>query len=233
MKKFLKVSIIILLLIGAFCLYILIFASNLKYSEEIVINQNINTVIDLFDNPYNMKEYMEGIESYKVLSGKIREVGTKAEIIVSIEDKKIIMIEEIITNNLPEEKKVTYTADGVYNIVINRFIKVSDNQTKVINDQEFQLEGFMKIMGFFMSGVFKKQSRIYLTDFKDFAENRAPCTELCQKACCLGCKATEGEKKCIVLEDGFMPCCTVDYNVDTEYEEGYEEGSHEGHDHDI
>ena len=58
-----------------------------------------------------------------------------------------------------------------------------------------------------------------------------PCTELCQKACCLGCKATEGEKRCTVLEDGSMPCCIVDYNVDIEYEEGYGEGSHEGHDH--
>ena len=29
----------------------------------------------------------------------------------------------------------------------------------------------------------------------------------CQKACCLGCKATEGDAKCIELEDGSMPCC--------------------------
>ena len=33
------------------------------------------------------------------------------------------------------------------------------------------------------------------------------CADNCQKACCLGCKATEGEKKCIFLEDGSMPCC--------------------------
>jgi len=33
------------------------------------------------------------------------------------------------------------------------------------------------------------------------------CNEECQKACCLGCKATEGDATCIVLEDGSMPCC--------------------------
>jgi hypothetical protein len=33
------------------------------------------------------------------------------------------------------------------------------------------------------------------------------CADDCQKACCLGCKATEGDAKCIVLEDGSMPCC--------------------------
>lgn len=33
------------------------------------------------------------------------------------------------------------------------------------------------------------------------------CNEDCQKACCLGCKATDGDPKCIFLEDGSMPCC--------------------------
>ena len=74
-------------------LYILLFSGNIKYSEEIVINANIDTVSALFDNPYNMKEYMDGIESYTVLSGKIREVGAKAELIVSyVEENEVISI---------------------------------------------------------------------------------------------------------------------------------------------
>ena len=90
-------------------LYVLLFAGDIKYTEEIEINTNIDTVMALFDNPYNMKEYMEGIESYTVLSGNIREVGAKAELIVAFieEDvvkRRIVMIEEIITNNLPKEK---------------------------------------------------------------------------------------------------------------------------------
>ena len=158
-------------------LYILLFSGNVKYSEEIVINANIDTVSVLFDNPDNMKEYMDGIESYTVLSGNIREVGAKAELIVNYVEKnevisKIVMVEEIITNNLPDEKKVTYTADGVYNIVTNRFEKVSENQTKFINEQEFEFKGYMKIMGFFMPSAFKQQSRVYLQNFKEFVENR-------------------------------------------------------------
>jgi hypothetical protein len=35
------------------------------------------------------------------------------------------------------------------------------------------------------------------------------CADLCQKACCLGCKATEGDATCIFLADGSMPCCVV------------------------
>ena len=157
-------------------LYILLFTGNIKYSEEIEINANIDTVIALFDNPYNMKEYMEGIESYTVLGGNIREVGAKAELVVAyIEEdvvkRKIVMIEEIITNNLPEEKKVTYTANAVYNIVTNRFVKISDNKTKFINEQEFEFKGYMKVIGFFMPSALKEQSKVYLHSFKEFVEN--------------------------------------------------------------
>ena len=137
-------KILIGLLITLICLiaYIFLIPGNVKYTEEIEINANIETVVALFDNPYNMEKYMHGIESYTVLNGNLREVGTRAEIVVShiekdVVKRRIVMIEEIITNNLPEEKKVTYTSDGVYNIVTNRLVKVSETQTKFINEQEF------------------------------------------------------------------------------------------------
>ena len=167
-----KILLIILSFPITLTLYILLFTGNIKYTEEIEINSNIDTLIILFDNPYNMQEYMQGIESYTLLSGNIREVGAKAEMTVLMGEKKIIMIEEIIINNLPEQKKVTYTADAVYNSVTNKFIKVSENKTKFINEQEFEFKGFMKIIGFFMPSAFKKQSRVYLKDFKEFAENQ-------------------------------------------------------------
>ena len=172
-----KILLIVLSFPITLVLYILLFTGNIKYTEEIEINSNIDSLIVLFDNPYNMKEYMEGIESYIVLSGNIREVGAKAELVVAFIEKdvvkrRIVMIEEIITNNLPKEKKVTYTADGVYNIVTNRFEKVSENKTKFINEQEFEFKGYMKIISFFMPSAFKKQSKIYLEDFKEFAENQ-------------------------------------------------------------
>ncbi len=171
-----KLVLIILSFPITLILYILLFNSSIKYSEEIIINQNIDTVTALFDNPYNMKEYMDGINSYTLLSGNIGEPGAKAEIIINyIEEdainRKIIMTEEIISNNLPKDKKITYKANGVYNIVINKFIKISENQTKFINEQEFIFKGYMKIMGFFMQSAFEQQSRVYLQNFKEFAEN--------------------------------------------------------------
>ena len=86
-----KILLIILSFPITLIIYILLFTGNIEYTEEIEINTNIDTVIALFDNPYNMQEYMQGIESYNVVEGNIREVGAKAEMTVLMGEKKIIM----------------------------------------------------------------------------------------------------------------------------------------------
>jgi len=173
MTKTKKFLIIVLTFPITLTLYIFLFTGNIEYTEEIEINSNIDSLIVLFDNPYNMKEYMYGIEEYKLISGELRQVGAKAEITAVIGEHEIIMIEEIITNDLPNKRKATYTSDGVYNIVTNTFEKISENKTKLINKQEFEFKGYaMKMVGFFRPSAFKEQSRVYLQSFKEFAEKR-------------------------------------------------------------
>lgn len=41
----------------------------MKYSVDIEINKPIDKVIELFDNPANMKEWMEGLNSFEHISG--------------------------------------------------------------------------------------------------------------------------------------------------------------------
>ena len=174
MKKFI---IIILTFPITLVLYILLFSGNIKYSEEIIINSNIEKIIDLFDNPYNMKQYMYGFESYTVIKGNLNEIGTISEININFNDNdktesKIIMIEEILSNNLPIEKKLQYTSNGILNIVTNKFEKISENETKFINEQEFVFNTYMKLLFYFSKSSLKYQTRLYLNNFKDFVENQ-------------------------------------------------------------
>jgi hypothetical protein len=81
------------------------------------------------------------------------------------------MTETILVRNLPDEFTGSYEAKGVYNIVKNRFQKITDDKTKYITEQEFQFKGFMKCIAFLMPGAFKKQSVKYLNSFKNFAES--------------------------------------------------------------
>ena len=143
----------------------------MKYTAEIEINKPIDTVIELFDNPDNMGKWMEGLQSFEHLSGTPGEPGAKSRLKFKMGKREIEMIETVTVRNLPDEFSGTYEAAGVFNIVKNKFEKISENKTKYFTENEFQFKGFMKIMAWIMPGAFKKQSMKYLKSFKQFAEN--------------------------------------------------------------
>ena len=43
-------------------------------------------------------------------------------------------------------------------------------------------------------------------------ESKKACEVNCEKSCRLGCYATAGNKNCIYLDDGSMPCCDAKVN---------------------
>lgn len=144
----------------------------MKFITEIEINKPLDKVIECFDNPEFMFEWMEGLKSFEPISGEQGQVGAKSKMKFLMGKREIEMIETITVRNLPEEFTGTYEANGVFNIVKNRFIKLSDTKTKYITENEFQFKGFMKLIGFLMPGAFKKQSYKFQKDFKAFVENR-------------------------------------------------------------
>lgn len=143
----------------------------MKYSCETEINKPISEVISLFDNPDNLYNWMEGLQSFEHISGTAGQPGAKSKLKFKMGKRDVEMIETVITRNLPDEFIGSYEVKGVHNIVKNRFQKVDDNKTRYITEQEFQFKGFMKCIAFLMPGAFKKQSMKYLTAFKNFAES--------------------------------------------------------------
>ena len=143
----------------------------MEFTLEIEINKPIERVVELFDNPDNMIKWMEGLQSFEPLSGTPGQPGAKSRLKFKMGKREIEMIETVTVRNLPDEFSGTYEANGVYNIVKNKFVKLSETKTKYITEQEFQFNGFMKLMAFLMPGAFKKQSLKFLTDFKSFVEN--------------------------------------------------------------
>ncbi|MFN0276860.1 MAG: SRPBCC family protein [Chitinophagales bacterium] len=143
----------------------------MKYTSEIEINKPRETVVALFDNPDNMKEWMPGLISFEALSGTPGQKGAKSKLKFDMNGRKIEMIETITVRNLPDEFSGTYEAKGVWNSVSNRFIALSADKTKWVIENEFKFSGFMmKLIGFLMPGAFKKTSMKYLELFKAFAE---------------------------------------------------------------
>ena len=143
----------------------------MKFANEIKIKLPVNKVVELFDNPDNLKLWMKGLKSFEHISGTPGQPGAKSRLVFEMGKRKMEMIETVTVRNLPHEFSGTYETNGVVNLVKNKFIAESDQVTHYISEQEFQFSGFMKIIAFLMSGTFKKQSMKYLEDFKSFAES--------------------------------------------------------------
>ena len=144
----------------------------MKYTTEIEIEKPIDRVIELFDNPDNLKKWMEGLQSFEHISGTPGEPGAKSRLFFKMGKREVEMIETLSVRNLPDEFSATYEAKGVFNIAKNKFVKLSETRTRYVSENEFQFKGFMKLFAFLIPGAFKKQSFKYLQHFKDFVESQ-------------------------------------------------------------
>ncbi|GAA4318788.1 hypothetical protein GCM10023115_44810 [Pontixanthobacter gangjinensis] len=142
----------------------------MKYQLEITINKPRKEVVEKFSDPKNMKHWQRGFIFMKPINGKLGEEGSQNLLKYDMGKRQIEMTETIIKNNLPEEYSATYEAKGVYNYQVNRFSPTLEKSTLWTTDNEFQFSGFMKLVGWFLPGAFKKQSRKYMEDFKAFVE---------------------------------------------------------------
>lgn len=145
----------------------------MKYMKEVEIGLPVEKVLELLQDPENMQHWQPGLIGYEPLDEKTGEVGSRMKLRFKMGKREIEMIETVLEKNLPEKLVLEYTTDSVYNLNTNLFQQISDSRTTWIQENEFQFQSIpLKIFGFLMPGMFKKQSQEYLDNFKKFAESR-------------------------------------------------------------
>ena len=146
----------------------------MKYTTEIIIKKPLEEVIKRMDSTDNMKHWQEGLVSAEHISGTPGQFGAKMKLNYDFGKRKIEVIEIITKQNFPEEFHATYNTKGIRNIQQNYFTETNEGHTKWICKNEYQPTNFaMNAMLFFMPRAFKKQTKTYMTNFKNFAENGA------------------------------------------------------------
>lgn len=145
----------------------------MKYTITIRINLPRSRVIELFKNPENLKKWQPGFVHYEHVSGESGQPGAKARMHYHLGGRKTEMIETITLNKLPDDFHSTYEASGVFNIQQNFFRQKGPDITEWTSVAEFRFNTFtMKLIGWTIPGVFKKQSRKFMDSFKQFAESQ-------------------------------------------------------------
>ena len=143
----------------------------MKYTIETIINLSRAETIRKLDNVENIKHWQRGLVSAEHISGTPGEVGAKMKLSYKFGKREMELMETITKRNFPHEFHATYDTKGMHNIQENYFEAVGMDQTKWTSKSEFIASSFMlRMMMFLMPGAFKKQSKIYMEDFKNFAE---------------------------------------------------------------
>ena len=147
--------------------------NDMKYSNEIIINLPRSKVIELFNDPGNLVEWQKTLQSFQHLNGKPGEPGARSQLVYLNGKRRTELVETVISNNLPEEFSAVYETKGLSNQLKNYFFEMDEDKTKWISQAEMSISGiFLKIMSLLMPGMFSKQSRTFMEDFKTFAEGR-------------------------------------------------------------
>lgn len=150
----------------------------LNYTTEVDIDRSREHVVRLLEDSDNFKFWQRGLMSLKALTGEPGEEGSQRELEYQMGKRHLVMVETTIAKTLPETYSVTYDAKGVHNIQKNYFTELGGERCRWICENEFQFSNFpMKLMGWLMPGIFKKQTRAYMADFKNFAEEGTSVSE--------------------------------------------------------
>lgn len=144
----------------------------MRYSCEVTINLPRQRVVELFDNPENLKHWMPGLISFEPVSGTPGQPGAISRLEFQMGKRNMVMTETVTVRNLPYEFSGTYNVQNVYNEVKNHFEEIGPQHTRYSTDNYFKFSGVMKLFAFFMQSTFKKTSQDYLNRFKAFAESQ-------------------------------------------------------------
>ena len=142
----------------------------MKFHIELIVDISLNKLIELFENPENLKKWQPNVISFNHVSGEMGQVGAISQIHYNMIVKKIVMKETILKRNLPEEFVLFYESDGVSNTVTNNFKELGDNRTRWIMQNNFKFGGLMKYAALALKSVFRKQTEQTMERFKKFAE---------------------------------------------------------------
>ena len=146
----------------------------MKFTCFVDIEQPIEKVIEVFDNPENMRHWQDGFISFKHLSGTPGEVGAKSVVQYENRGKPLELIETLLVRNLPHELSGTYEHKSMTNNMQNLFTEIEQGGTRWTANVEYtKMKGVMlNVMAFFIPSMFKKQVQKWMDQFKAFAEQQ-------------------------------------------------------------
>ena len=93
--KYLKYLVVFFVVASASFLAIGLFSPTISYESTVLVNKPVAHSFAVFNNPFNMKKWMPGFKSVKMVSGIPNTIGSKNQLIFEEDGKEIIIVEEV------------------------------------------------------------------------------------------------------------------------------------------
>ena len=141
------------------------------YTVSVDIDLPRERVLELFDDVDNLYKWQTGLQSVEHLSGEPGQVGSQMKMVYLNGKHRMELIETITKRDLPDEFNGTYEWGGGCNTLDNRFIELGPDKTRWESTCAYELRKLpLRIMGFLVPGMFRKQNQKFLDNFKAFCE---------------------------------------------------------------
>ncbi|WP_394751118.1 SRPBCC family protein [Spongiimicrobium salis] len=147
----------------------------MKYSCTVDIDVGIAKVVSLWTDERYFDQWQDGFQAIENLEGEPGAVGTTSRILFQQGKRKLELLETIVVNALPEQKKAFYEHSHMTNFQTSRFESLSENKTRYVSEVEYtEFRALIpKLMAKLFPGMFRKQSQKWMDQFKAFAERMA------------------------------------------------------------
>ncbi len=143
----------------------------MKFTINIQINAPRDRVVRLFSDTTRYTEWQEGLVSYTTIEGTPMTKGAISILNIQAGKQPQEMRETVESNELPNTHVVIYEADKVWNRFVSRFEPVHDNATRWITENEFVCSGIVRIIAWFFSSSFRRETEKHMQSFKRFVES--------------------------------------------------------------
>lgn len=143
----------------------------MKYTLELEIDKPRAEVVEKFEDVDSLGAWQPDFLGAEPISGEPGTAGSKLMLKYEHGKRDLEMEETVEVANLPDEFSGTFVADGMKMTVRNYFTEVGTEKTKWVSENEATVSGIvMRIISLIMPGCFKKQSLLYMTNFKGWLE---------------------------------------------------------------
>jgi hypothetical protein len=153
----------------------------MKYTVSIEIALPRERVVQLLADPAHLPKWLRGLVLHEPISGVHGQVGTTSRVVMQMGQRKVEGTETITRrepadlHGIPRDSVVHFereiVADGMWSAARDRLTETGPETTLWESENEYRFSSVpMRLVGLFMRGAFREQSRVHMQDFKAFAE---------------------------------------------------------------